>query len=223
MGEAPNGTFKPELIEMRSPWKDVDQVERATLQRITRYNEDRLHSALDHVPPDEYEEAFRRSQEQPPQSPEATSPDSARPGLAHVGPETRSSERYWGSPPDRVVSVLWERAASKTVGDSDRTRGLTTAPRMSVKADQGQSCSADCRIHSGTSSPATARNSSLTPEGAAANAARRNPVAMSSRALSGIGNRDKSALASTSGATAPRKSPASTLAYPLTTRLCARS
>lgn len=52
---------------MRSPWKDVDQVERATLQRITRYNEDRLHSALDHVPPDEYEEAFRRSQEQPPQ------------------------------------------------------------------------------------------------------------------------------------------------------------
>ncbi|MFE7002345.1 integrase core domain-containing protein [Streptomyces griseus] len=68
MGEAPNGTFKPELIEMRSPWKHVDQVERATLQRITRYNEDRLHSTLDHVPPDEYEEAFRRSQEQTPQS-----------------------------------------------------------------------------------------------------------------------------------------------------------
>ncbi|MET8655760.1 integrase core domain-containing protein [Streptomyces griseus] len=113
IGEALNGTFKPELIEMRSPWKDVDQVERATLQRITRHNEDRLHSALDHVPPDEYEEAFRRSQEQPPQSPEAASPDSARPGLAHVGPETRSSERYRGSPPDRVVSVLWERAASK--------------------------------------------------------------------------------------------------------------
>ncbi|MFE1050771.1 IS3 family transposase, partial [Streptomyces olivaceus] len=57
MAEALNGTFKAELIEMQGPWKDVDQVERAIFQWITWYNEERLHSALDYVPPAEYEEA----------------------------------------------------------------------------------------------------------------------------------------------------------------------
>ncbi|MFJ7063624.1 IS3 family transposase [Streptomyces microflavus] len=68
MAEALNGTFKAELIEMQGPWKDVDQVERAIFQWITWYNEERLHSALDYVPPAEYEGAFWRSQEQTPQS-----------------------------------------------------------------------------------------------------------------------------------------------------------
>ncbi|WP_055594358.1 integrase core domain-containing protein [Streptomyces hirsutus] len=68
MAEALNGTFKAELIEMQGPWKDVDQVERAIFQWITWYNEERLHSALDYVPPAEHEEAFWRSQEQTPQS-----------------------------------------------------------------------------------------------------------------------------------------------------------
>ena len=68
MTEALNGTFKAELIEMQGPWKDADQVERAIFQWVTWYNEERLHSALDHVPPAEYEEAFWQSQEQTPQS-----------------------------------------------------------------------------------------------------------------------------------------------------------
>ncbi|MFD3736370.1 transposase, partial [Streptomyces sp. NPDC058632] len=68
MAEALNGTFKAELIEMQGPWKDGDQVERAIFQWITWYNEERLHSALDYVPPAEYEQAFWRSQEQVPQS-----------------------------------------------------------------------------------------------------------------------------------------------------------
>ncbi|GGQ45766.1 integrase core domain-containing protein [Streptomyces mutabilis] len=37
-------------------------------QWITWYNEERFHSALDYIPPAEYEEAFWRSQEQTPQS-----------------------------------------------------------------------------------------------------------------------------------------------------------
>ncbi|MFE1047605.1 integrase core domain-containing protein [Streptomyces olivaceus] len=37
-------------------------------QWITWYNEERLHSALDYVPPAEYEEALWRSQEQTSQS-----------------------------------------------------------------------------------------------------------------------------------------------------------
>ncbi|MFB6784279.1 integrase core domain-containing protein, partial [Streptomyces sp. NPDC056352] len=51
-------TFKAELIEMQGPWTDVDQVERAIFQWITWYNEERLHSALDYVPPAEYEHDF---------------------------------------------------------------------------------------------------------------------------------------------------------------------
>ncbi len=53
---------------MQGPWKDVDQVERAIFQWITWHNEEWLHSALDYVPPAEYERAFRRSKEQTPQS-----------------------------------------------------------------------------------------------------------------------------------------------------------
>jgi putative transposase len=68
MAEALNGTFKAELIEMQGPWLDVDQVERAIFQWVTWYNEQRLHSALDYVPPTEYGRNFWRSLEQVPQS-----------------------------------------------------------------------------------------------------------------------------------------------------------
>ncbi|MCX4231196.1 IS3 family transposase [Streptomyces sp. A15ISP2-DRY2] len=68
MAEALNGTFKAELIEMQGPWKDPAQVERAIFQWITWYNEERLHSALDYVPPAEYERDFWQSQERVPQS-----------------------------------------------------------------------------------------------------------------------------------------------------------
>jgi transposase InsO family protein len=66
MAEALNGTFKAELIEMQGPWKDVDQVERAIFQWVTWYNEERLHSALDYVPPAEYEQVYWRSLEAEP-------------------------------------------------------------------------------------------------------------------------------------------------------------
>ncbi|MFE9766618.1 IS3 family transposase [Streptomyces sp. NPDC005808] len=68
MAEALNGTFKAELIEIQVPWTGFDQVERAIFQWVTWYNEERLHSAFDYVPPAEYERGFRRSQEQAPQS-----------------------------------------------------------------------------------------------------------------------------------------------------------
>ena len=68
MAEALNGTFKAELIEMQGPWKDVDQVERAIFQWVTWYNDERLHSALDYVPPAEYERDWWRQQEATPQS-----------------------------------------------------------------------------------------------------------------------------------------------------------
>ncbi|MFG2539329.1 integrase core domain-containing protein [Streptomyces sp. NPDC048511] len=55
-------------MEMQGPWKDVDQVQRAIFHWITWYNEECPHSALDYVPPAEYEGAFWRSNEQTPQS-----------------------------------------------------------------------------------------------------------------------------------------------------------
>ncbi|MGP3974301.1 integrase core domain-containing protein [Streptomyces sp. 8N114] len=58
-----NGTLQAELIEMQSPWRDVDQVERAIFRWLTWYNEELLHSALDYVPPAEYERAWWRQQE----------------------------------------------------------------------------------------------------------------------------------------------------------------
>ncbi|WP_406274671.1 integrase core domain-containing protein [Actinacidiphila glaucinigra] len=68
MAEALNGTSKAELIEVQGPWRDFDQVKRAIFQWVTWYNEERLHSALEYVPPAEYERDFWRSQERAPQS-----------------------------------------------------------------------------------------------------------------------------------------------------------
>ncbi|WP_432020988.1 integrase core domain-containing protein [Streptomyces sp. 1222.5] len=49
---------------MQGPWTDPAQVERAIFQWVTWNNEERLHSALDYVPPAEYERDFWQSQEQ---------------------------------------------------------------------------------------------------------------------------------------------------------------
>ncbi|WP_101255796.1 NAD(P)-dependent oxidoreductase [Streptomyces barkulensis] len=68
LAEALNGTFKAELIEMQGPWQDIGQVERAIFQWVTWYNEERLHSTLDYVPPAEYERDWWRQQEAAPQS-----------------------------------------------------------------------------------------------------------------------------------------------------------
>jgi len=67
MAEALNGTFKAELIGREGPWRDHDQVERAVFRRVDWYNTERLHSALDYVPPDEYEHDYWTSLTQSPQ------------------------------------------------------------------------------------------------------------------------------------------------------------
>ncbi|MBB1251914.1 transposase [Streptomyces sp. OF3] len=68
MTAAPNGTFKAELIEMQGPRTTFDQVERAIFQWVTWHNEERLHSALDYVPPAEYEHDWWRQQKATQQS-----------------------------------------------------------------------------------------------------------------------------------------------------------
>ncbi|WP_423247750.1 integrase core domain-containing protein [Streptomyces achmelvichensis] len=45
----------------QGPWRDADQVEHAVVQWVGWYNTERLHSALDYVPPEEFEAAYYRS------------------------------------------------------------------------------------------------------------------------------------------------------------------
>ncbi|MFD7624395.1 integrase core domain-containing protein [Streptomyces sp. NPDC059802] len=62
MAEVLNGTFKAVSIELHCPWRDADQVERAVAQWVGWYNTERLHSALDYLPPEEFEIRHHRSQ-----------------------------------------------------------------------------------------------------------------------------------------------------------------
>ncbi|TDB83696.1 hypothetical protein E1264_27380 [Actinomadura sp. KC216] len=64
MAEALNGTFKAELIHRRT-WRTRDQVEYAIVKWIGWYNHRRLHSAIDDVPPAEYEATYYRSTNTP--------------------------------------------------------------------------------------------------------------------------------------------------------------
>jgi putative transposase len=67
MAESIIGLYKSELITMRGPWRTVDDVELATLSWVHWWNTARLHSAISHLPPDEFEAAHYARQ--PPATP----------------------------------------------------------------------------------------------------------------------------------------------------------
>ncbi|MFJ8062775.1 integrase core domain-containing protein [Streptomyces sp. NPDC096142] len=62
MAEALNGSFQAKLIEHQGPRRDADKVERAVVQWVGWYNTQRLHSALDYLPSEEFEARHHRSQ-----------------------------------------------------------------------------------------------------------------------------------------------------------------
>jgi putative transposase len=66
LAETINGLYKTELIRRRGPWRNVDEVELATLEWVHWFNTARLHSALGDVPPDEFETAFYAAQQADP-------------------------------------------------------------------------------------------------------------------------------------------------------------
>jgi putative transposase len=60
LAESVIGLYKTECVRLDGPFKTVDELELATLSWVHWYNHQRLHSALDHVPPLEYEQAHYR-------------------------------------------------------------------------------------------------------------------------------------------------------------------
>jgi putative transposase len=50
--------YKTELIKRSGPWRGLADVELATAEWVDWYNATRLHSAIGHVPPDEYESMY---------------------------------------------------------------------------------------------------------------------------------------------------------------------
>ena len=58
LAESIIGLFKTEVINFLGPWKSMAQVEWETLQWVSWYNNERLHSAIGHRPPQEVENAF---------------------------------------------------------------------------------------------------------------------------------------------------------------------
>ena len=58
MAETIIGLFKTEVIWPRGPWKNIDEVEYATLQWVDWFNNRRLLEPIGDIPPAEFEQAY---------------------------------------------------------------------------------------------------------------------------------------------------------------------
>jgi putative transposase len=65
LAESVIGLYKTEVIRRQGPWRQVDDVEFATLTWIDWFNHRRLLEPIGYVPPVEHEEAYYRRQEIP--------------------------------------------------------------------------------------------------------------------------------------------------------------
>jgi putative transposase len=63
LAESVIGLFKTEVIRCRGPWRNLEEVEFATLEWVDWFNNRRLLEPIGHVPPAEYEEAYYTGQE----------------------------------------------------------------------------------------------------------------------------------------------------------------
>ena len=58
MAESIIGLFKTEMIWPRGPWKNIDEVEYATLTWVDWYNNRRLLGPIGDIPPVEFEQGY---------------------------------------------------------------------------------------------------------------------------------------------------------------------
>jgi putative transposase len=56
--ESTIGLYKTELIKPQGPWRSLADIELATAEWVDWYNATRLHSAIGHLPPAEYESMY---------------------------------------------------------------------------------------------------------------------------------------------------------------------
>ncbi|MFI6631485.1 IS3 family transposase [Nonomuraea fuscirosea] len=56
--ESQIGLYKTELIKPRGPWRSLAEVELATAEWVAWFNTTRLHSAIGHLPPEEFEAIY---------------------------------------------------------------------------------------------------------------------------------------------------------------------
>ena len=61
--EALNSLYKRELIDFKKGWQGVDDVMLATMDWVSWYNEERIHSYCGDMPPKEYEEIYYKALE----------------------------------------------------------------------------------------------------------------------------------------------------------------
>jgi putative transposase len=60
LAESVNGLYKSELINLRGPWRSVEEVELATAEWVHFWNTRRLHSTCGDIPPAEFEAAYHQ-------------------------------------------------------------------------------------------------------------------------------------------------------------------
>jgi putative transposase len=60
--ESLDSLYKKELIDAEGPWEGVTDVTLATLEWVSWYNKERLHSACGYALPEEFEEKYYASQ-----------------------------------------------------------------------------------------------------------------------------------------------------------------
>ncbi|MEN8184625.1 MAG: IS3 family transposase [Myxococcota bacterium] len=65
LAETINGLYKTEVIHPNGPWRNVDEVEFATLEWVDWFNNRRLLEPIGHVPPAEFEAMYVQSHEAP--------------------------------------------------------------------------------------------------------------------------------------------------------------
>lgn len=64
LAESINGLYKTEVIRKRGPWRNVDEVEYATLEWVDWFNNRRLLTPIGDIPPAEYEAMYYQEQAQ---------------------------------------------------------------------------------------------------------------------------------------------------------------
>lgn len=64
MAETINGLYKTEVIRHRGPWRNINEVEFATLEWVDWFNNRRLLEPIGNIPPAEFEKAYYRQLEE---------------------------------------------------------------------------------------------------------------------------------------------------------------